>query len=329
MNVRIYGTGKYLPKQMITDHMLDKKMDLAPGTTFKKSGVQTRYFVQAETASMMGALAAKEALHHAGLRLSDIDCIVCCSATQEQAMPATATLIAAQLGEEARGIPAFDLNSTCLSFLTALDLLSYPIMQGRYRYVLLISTEIASVGLDWKDKETATLFGDAAAAIVLGKGNPKDTSRIIASKMETYSEGAHLSGIPGGGTRLHPRYHLDQDGHPHLFQMDGPGIFKLSLKVLPLLYQQVLTSAKLSTEDIQLVIPHQASAQALKLIRKKLVIPTDKFLITIKDYGNTIAASIPLALHLAITTKKVSRNDTIVLLGSAAGLSIGVLIFVY
>jgi 3-oxoacyl-[acyl-carrier-protein] synthase-3 len=327
--IRILGTGKYLPKTLITADQLDKKAGLRLGTTLRVSGVETRHFIEDETASMMGAAAAKEALTNANLTIQDIDCIICSSGTHEQAMPATAALISEQFGALARGIPAFDVNSTCLSFLTGLDLLSYAVQQGRYRNVLIVASEIASVGLDWKDKESCTLFGDGAAAAIIRKSNDHEGSKIIAANMETYSEGAHFTEIPGGGTRFHPRHYLDEDGRPHLFRMNGRNVYKLSIKILPDFVEQLFQAANMSMNDIKLVIPHQASVSALRLIAKRLNIPEEKLLITVKKYGNTVAASIPLALHDAITQKQIVRGDKILLVGTAAGLTVGGMIIEY
>lgn len=327
--VRILGTGKYLPQQKITADQLDRKLGLAIGTTIRISGVETRYFINDETASVMGASASKQALANAGLTIKDIDCIICCSGTHEQAMPATATLISEQFGIDARGIPAFDINSTCLSFLTAFDFISYVICQNRYRNVLLIASEIASVGLNWKDKESCTLFGDGAAAAIIGQTKNHETSKIMIADMKTFSEGAHLTEIPGGGTRLHPRYHLNKDGSPHLFCMDGRSVYKLSIKIIPGFVKNLLQRADLSINDIQLIIPHQASLSALRLITKRLNIVNNKLLITVQKYGNTIASSIPLALHDAIIQSQIVRGDKLLLVGTGAGLTVGGMIIEY
>ncbi len=327
--IRILGTGKYLPKQLISAEMLDKKTGFTPGTSLGTSGVETRYFVENETASLMGSIAAKEALSNAGLAISDMDCIICASGTHEQAMPATAALISEQFGIEARGIPAFDINASCLSFLTGLDLLSYAVHQQRYCHVLIVSSEIASVGLNWKDKKSCTLFGDGAAAVVIRKSNDQESSKIIASDIKTYSEGAHLTEIPGGGTRFHPRDHLDAEGHPHLFRMEGREVYKLTIKVLPDFVEKLFRTADISMSHIKLVIPHQSSLSSLRLFAKHLDIPMAKLFITVKKYGNTIASSIPLALHDAITENKILRGDKILLLGTASGLTIGGVIIEY
>jgi 3-oxoacyl-[acyl-carrier-protein] synthase-3 len=327
--IRILGTGKFLPGLKLTASELDLRQGYSAGSTLRHSGVETRYFVTHETASYMGAQAAKLALQAAKLGIADVDCIVCCSGTREQAMPATAALISLQLGPSARGIPAFDINATCLSFLTGLDLLSFPIQLGRFQKVLLISSDIASVGLDWQDKESCTLFGDGAAAVIIGKSEVHESSKIITANMETYSEGAHYTEIPGGGTRFHPRDVMHADGHPHLFQMAGRKVYKLSAQVLPDFLRRLFVMANMTMAEVDLVIPHQASLPALNLMRKKLAIPEEKMLITVQRYGNTVAASIPMALHDAEETGRIKRGDKLLLLGTAAGLMVGGMILEY
>jgi 3-oxoacyl-[acyl-carrier-protein] synthase-3 len=245
----------------------------------------------------------------------------------EQAIPCNAALIQEQLGLLHSGIPSFDVNSTCLSFITALDMISYAIDCGRYENVLLVSSEISSVGLNWSQAESSILFGDGAVAVILSKS--QDSSGILNSHMETYSAGSHLSEIRGGGTKIHPRVYDDQTKEDFLFDMDGKAIFKLSYKLLPSFLEKLFSPINLSLQDLHMVIPHQASASAMKIIRKKLGVDEARFMNIIENYGNMIAASIPMALHEAVKQGRVKRGDTIMLLGTSAGLSIGGIVLEY
>jgi 3-oxoacyl-[acyl-carrier-protein] synthase III len=325
--VKIVGMGSYLPKRLRESKEIDKMIGADSGWSEKKSGVKQRYFVSDETATYMGAKAAKQAIENAGISLSDIDCIISASGTNEQAIPCNASLIQKHLGLQSSGIPCFDVNSTCLSFVSALDMVSYAVHAGKYENVLIVSSEISSVGLNWKQRESSILFGDGAVAIVLSPAN--DTSKILSSHMETYSEGAHLSEIRGGGTKLHPRIYSEQTADEFLFDMDGRAIFKLSYKLLPDFLDRLFKRTDLSIADINMVIPHQASSSAMKIIRKKLGVKEERFMNIIDRYGNMIAASIPLALHEAVIQGRVKRGDTILLLGTSAGLSIGGIILEY
>jgi len=328
-SVKILSIGKYLPKRKIYAEDLDKKLNLPEGWTAEKAGVLVRHYVENETSSKMGALAAKEALSSAELTLTDIDCIVCASGTAEQPLPCNASLIQKELDGEYSGIPCFDINSTCLSFVTAMDLLSYLIDAGRYKKVLIVSSEITSVGLNWEDKESCTLFGDGAAAVILEKTPINETSKIFCSDMKTFSKGAHYSEIKGGGTNLHSRGYSENNKNDFLFYMDGKKLYKMSAQILPAFVENMLKNVNLSLSEMELVIPHQASFMAMKLTQKNLNILEGKFLYTIGHHGNTVAASIPMALYDAIESGRIKRGDKIMFLGTSAGMSVGAMAFEY
>lgn len=198
---------------------------------------------------------------------------------------------------------------------------------GRYKNVVIISSEISSVGLNWGQNESSILFGDGAAAVVITKSD--HTSSIIASHMETYSSGAHLSEIRGGGTMIHPREYSEERKEDFLFDMNGRAIFKLSSKYLLKFIDKLLMDTGYSLADIDLIVPHQASGPAMRLIRKKLGVDEERFMTIFEDYGNMISASIPVALFEAIKQKKVQRGNKILLLGTSAGLSIGGILLEY
>lgn len=328
-NIAIRGMGIYLPKRRVTSAELDERLGLKEGWTAKKTGVLQRRYAEGETTSQMGAKAALAALKQCGYGVADIDCMISASGTTQQAIPCTAALIQKELGAESSGIPAFDINSTCLSFVAALDMISYLIDAGRYRRVLLVSSEIASVGLDWAQKESCTLFGDGAAAAVIERTSDGCTSRILASRMETYSKGAHLSEIRGGGTMLHPRNYTEETKADYLFQMDGRGIFRMTSRMIEPFVDQLLSESGLAMSQIDWVIPHQASGMSMRILREKLGITPERFVSIIADCGNTIAASIPLALHETIERRGAKRGDRMLLLGVSAGLSLGGIVLEY
>ncbi|MDN4494846.1 beta-ketoacyl-ACP synthase III [Ureibacillus aquaedulcis] len=327
-NVKIIGTGKYLPNKKVFAHELDELLGVKKGWVEQKSGVALRSFVGNETASQMAAHAASEAINEAGIHKEEIDCIVSVSGTMEQPIPCNAALVQKQLGLSESKIPCFDINSTCLSFVTGFDTISYLVHSGRYNNVLLVSSEIASVGLNWEAKENAILFGDGAAAAILTKTPENGNSKVLAGHMETFSDGAHYTEIRGGGTRLHPNNQnaVETD---FLFDMNGKSIFKLSSRNIGDFVDTLLAFSDCTMDDINLVVPHQASGMAMRILRKKLGIAEAKFMNIIHNHGNTIASSIPMALHEAIVQNKVQRGSKIMLLGTSAGLSIGGIVFEY
>ncbi|MFW5433419.1 beta-ketoacyl-ACP synthase III [Paenibacillus apiarius] len=327
--VKIIGTGSYLPKQRITAEEMDRRLGVPAGWSLKKSDVRVRYFVEDETAAEMGAFAAQAALQDAGLTFADIDCIVCASGTMQQPIPCTAALIQQAIGQGQSGVPSFDINSTCLSFMAALDVMSYLIAAGRYRRILIVSTEIASVGLNWEHKESAVLFGDGAAAVIVGQSATHEQSRIAASLMETYSTGASYSEIRGGGTGLHAKLYDDTRMSDYMFHMDGHAIYKMASRLLPEFLERLLGPGNRAMSQFPLIIPHQGSAMAMRVISRKLGIAPEQLMNITADHGNTIAASIPMGLHEAIRQGRMQRGDRVLLLGTSAGLSLGGLVLDY
>jgi 3-oxoacyl-[acyl-carrier-protein] synthase III len=327
-SIKILSTGKYLPKHKVTAQALAERIGVSSQWIEKKSGVMVRYFVADETTSQMATFAAKEALASANLSIQAIDCIVCANTVPEQGIPCTAALVQRQFGQAALGIPAFDLNATCLSFVTAFDTLSYLIEAGRYQRILLISSEIATHALDWSDHESCTLFGDGAAAAIIEKSTGTETSSILSARMETYSEAADLAQCLGGGNKHHPRDYL---AHPEsfVFQMQGRAIYRMASKILPGFLARLFEPMGITMADIDLVIPHQASLMSMRLLRKQLEIPEDRLMVIAHDHGNTIAAAIPMALHEAIHQGKLKRGDRALLLGTAAGFSVGGIVLEY
>lgn len=328
-HVKVAGTGRYLPGTGVSAEAIDLRLGIEPGWVMRKTSVANRHFVEEETASQMGAYAAQEALQAAGLTFADIDCLVCASGTMEQPIPCTAALIQRALGEEESGVPCFDINSTCLSFVTALDTMSYLIEAGRYRRILIVSSEIASKGLNWTDKESAALFGDGAAAAVVERSAEGESARILNARMTTHSGGAKHSEIRGGGSGIPSGLYREETAADYLFSMDGEAIFRQASRLLPDFMDSLLGSAGLAMADFKLVVPHQGSVMAMKLLQRKLGISQEQMLYIAPHYGNVIAASIPLGLDMAVREGRLERGDKVLLVGTSAGLSLGGVALVY
>lgn len=322
--LKILSTGMYLPKRVVTGFEVDEKLGLSHGKSEEMTGIAERRYVTDETASQMGAFAIMGALEKSGLRYEEIDAIICASGTQEQALPCTASLVQRALKREDVNIPCFDVNSTCLSFVTALDLASSLVATDRFKTIVIVSTEIASVGLNKKQHEAYALFGDGAAAVIVQKPKDGETNGIVHAAMKTYSEGAEHCRIEGGGTKYHPTKAFDAERF--LFAMDGRKVFRLVLETIPEFFAEAMKDSTLSLDDLSLIIPHQASGAGMALVRKKLGIDPAKYMDILSKHGNMIAASIPLALHYAIEQGRVKRGDKVMLLGTSAGMSIGAVI---
>ncbi|MDB6132657.1 MAG: beta-ketoacyl-ACP synthase [Verrucomicrobiales bacterium] len=322
---QIAGLGKFLPERRVSAEETDALAGLEPGWTIKHSGVHSRYFAAVhETASWMGARAAERALAQAGLSPGDVDGIVCASGTMQQPVPCTAALMQRELGPAFAGVPSFDINATCLSFVVALDHLAPVVASGRYRNLLLISSELASPGIDWSHPESCTILGDGAAAAVIRPTPAGESSAVLASGLETWAEAASLTEIRGGGTGIPGSRHDGSNTGDYLFRMEGKAVFRFASGRLPAFTARLLGAAGLrGWEDLKLVIPHQGSLMAMRLLRKRLGIPEERFFVHAQDGANTIAATIPIGLHDAWAQGRIGRGDRIALMGTSAGLSIG------
>src|ERR1700744_3321459 len=188
-SIRICGTGVAVPEHILTSDELDRRFGLPAGTIFKRYGVRSRHQATHESAAQLAAQACEASLAEAGLRWCDIDCLVAASATMDQALPYNAAMILETLGTQANRIAAFDIGASCMSFLVALDTLSYLVESVRYGNVMIVSADIATFSLDWSTLGESAIFGDGAAAAVIRKAADSEPSAILASRIETYAEG--------------------------------------------------------------------------------------------------------------------------------------------
>jgi 3-oxoacyl-[acyl-carrier-protein] synthase-3 len=323
--LHILGTGAALPAEAVTSAELDARLGLAPGTVEKRTGVRVRY-VHRGSAAALGAEAAHRALAAAGLGLGDVDCLVAASGTPDQAMPSNSALIHRELGLSA--VPAFDVGASCLGFLAALDTVSCLLEAGRYRRVLIVASDIASCGLDWSKLEASGIFGDGAAAAVVGPGEGTG-SALLASAFATYSEGAHLCEIPAGGSRHHPE-RVDGPFLPFArFRMDGKAVFRLAGERLPGFLDGLLAAAGVRLAEIPVVVPHQASHHALQYLRRRFRLRREQMIDLFAEQGNQVGASLPSALDAAIRSGRLRRGDTALLVGTGAGIHLGGLVLCY
>ncbi len=327
-NVKILGTGVYLPKRIVTSKELDEKQGLPLGTVERTSGVvQRRYAdISTESQSKMGAFAAMAALENAQMKYEDIDAIISCGGSFEQPIPCTAALIQRALGKEDSGTACFDVNTTCLGFVNALDLVSCLIATKRYRNVLLIASEMASAGINESHLESFSLFGDGAVCAVVGPTPENETSKVLNAHLMTFSSGADYCSVKGGGTQLNVKQFKNLNDIPvekFLFHMDGRKVFRAAAETIPKFVEKLLQPMQTTIQDFKWIIPHQASQSGMELVRRRLGVSPDHWVSIIENHGNMIAASIPLALHIAIQDKRIQRGDRVLLIGTSAGLSIG------
>lgn len=326
--VRVLGTGVAPLDSPVTSAEMDIRLGLAPGSVERRTGVVSRHVETKRSAAELGADAARRALEAAGLCLDDVDCLVAASGTPDQAMPCNAALLHHALNFGTRATPAFDINASCLSFLFALDTLSYLIDAGRYRRILIVSSDIASCGLDWDHLEESGIFGDGAAAAILGHAGDSG-SAVLASAFATFGEGAHSCEIRGGGSRHHPSRVTEPFAPLTTFRMDGKAVFRLAGGRLHAFVEDLVHASGIPLADIPVVVPHQASAQALRYTRHRLRLRGDQMVDIFAGHGNQVAASLPSALHEAIISGRLRRGHHALLLGSGAGVSLGGVVLCY
>lgn len=320
--MRIQGSGAVQPQLLLSSAAIDARLNRPCGWTEANFRIRRRAVADAaETSSALGAAAARAALDAAGWRAAELDVIIGACGVMEQPIPGTACLIQRRLGLGESGVPAFDVNATCLSFLVALDLVNLGFGAGRWRRALVVSADIASAALDFEHPEASVIFGDGAAAVAL-EALP-GPSALLAYRFETYGEGTGLCALEAGGTRLRPHDDLPGFLAGSRFRMDGPGVFRATARRFPAFLARLLESSGLGAAQLDLVVPHQASANALDHLRRALPALADRVVDIFADHGNQIAASLPTALHAAIATGRLQRGDVALLLGTAAGISLG------
>jgi len=320
--VAFAGTGSYLPPTVLDAATFDKLAGKPEGWSERSSGVRSRHVVHHETVIDMAAAAARQAIARAGVPATDIDCIIASGALAHQPIPTSAVLIQRALGLQTSGIPAFDVNATCLSFLAALDLAGALITAGRYRTILVTAADMPSHGTRPDDPEVRAMFGDGAAAALL-KLSERPDQGVVALRMETYSEGAEACTLRAGGTGLSPHGDLKAFLRATWFEMDGPLAYRISARYMPAFFERLLAAAGVTLHDIDLVVPHQASAHALHLMRKRLGVPREKLVDLFAERGNQVSASIPSMLDHALASGRARKGDLILLIGTAAGITLG------
>jgi 3-oxoacyl-[acyl-carrier-protein] synthase-3 len=314
---RIAGTGSFLPPNRLSNEQLVARLaadgiESSDSWIVERTGIRARHFADDDMASSdLAVQAARQALAAAECQATDIDLIIVATSTPDMVFPSTACLVQRKLG--APGGAAFDVQAVCSGFVYGLAVADSMIRTGMARKALVIGAEVFSRILDFKDRTTCVLFGDGAGAVVL---EASDTPGIVAS--ELHADGRHVEilctpGTVSGGAIL---------GDP-LLKMDGPAVFKLAVGVLEDVARSVLVKSGRTEADIDWLIPHQANIRIMQSTAKKLKLSMDKVIVTVDEHGNTSAASIPLALDVAVRTGKVRPGDTVMLEGVGGGFTWG------
>lgn len=312
MHSRIVGTGGYLPAQVLTNAELARRLDTSDEWVQARTGIRQRYIAApGEQTSDLALAASRQALASAGVAPADVDLIVVATTTPDMIFPSTACILQAKLG--ASGGPAFDVQAVCSGFVYALALADLMVKSGGARNALVVGAEIYSRILDWNDRGTCVLFGDGAGAVVL---EPSEAPGILSSHLHADGRYRNILSVPGGVANGIVQ------GRPFL-QMDGGAVFKFAVKVLAEVAQEALAANELPPSAIDWMIPHQANIRIMDATMKKLALPMERMVSTVAEHANTSAASIPLALDIAVRDGRIQTGNHVMLAGVGGGFTWG------
>jgi 3-oxoacyl-[acyl-carrier-protein] synthase-3 len=314
------ATGFHVPERVVTNADLSRLMDTSDEWITQRSGIKTRYWVsEGETGVTLAREATCQALANAGMKAADLDCIVYCTCTPDHFEPGNGVFLERELG--LRDIPAIDVRNQCSGFLYGLSVADAWIRTGQYRRVLLVGAEVHSRGLDktTRGRDTAVLFGDGAGVAILGPTSA-DGRGVLSTHL--YADGRHAEKLwvdaPGLAHDPFISEELLQAGK-HRAVMEGREVFKYASVLMPQSVATALAHNGLTPADVTLLVPHQANLRILEMVQKATGLREDQVYTNIQKYGNTTAASIPIALHEAVCDGRLARGDLLVLTAFGSG----------
>lgn len=320
-SVIVKGTGSYTPPKALTNNDLSKTVDTSDEWIFSRTGIRERRIAgEDETSSSMGAQAGLRAIQDAGIQAEDIDVILVGTMSPDMIFPSTACLVQDKLG--IKQAMCFDVVAACSGFLYIMEVASGLLSTGRYRNALVVGAEKLSSILDWEDRTTCVLFGDGAGAAVLTLAEEGQSSGIIDFKLGADGSKAELLHQPAGGCALPPSA-ATLENRQHFLKMRGQEIFKNAVRVMGQAAVEILEQNGIEPDQLKCVIPHQANMRIIESLSTRLHIPIERFFLNLDKYGNTSAASIPIALDEAVRAGRVERGDVILLVAFGAGLTWG------
>jgi len=319
-NSSIIGTGSYVPERVLTNDDLSKFVDTSDEWITTRTGIKERHIAaEGEATSDMATKAALRALEAAGMKAEEIELIIVATVTPDMFFPSTACFVQKKIG--AANAVCFDVSAACSGFLYALQVARNFINTGARGTALVIGAEKLSSLINWKDRNTCVLFGDAAGAVVLKRNDDTASNapgRVLSTVMGSDGNLADLLKVPGGGSAC-PITPENADSRPNTIHMEGRETFKHAVTRMCQAAEQALAQAGLATTDINMVIPHQANARIITAIAERLGVPEEKTFMNLQKYGNTSAATIPVALDEAHRSGAIKRGDVLLLVAFGGG----------
>lgn len=314
---KIIATGSYTPERVLTNFDLEKMVDTSDEWITERTGIKERRLASdSQAASDLACEASKKALKQAGLKAKDIDLIIVATVTGDMPVPSTACILQSKLN--AKNAAAFDINAACSGFIYGLSVADSFIKSGMYKRILLVGVEMLSRFTDWEDRTTCILFGDGAGAAIL---EATDGENGIIS-IDLYSDGNlwELVSLPGGGSKYPPSKETINK-RLHFFKMKGNETFKVAVRTLESLVVNTLKKNNLKPSQLSTLIPHQANLRIIQAIANRLSLSMDKVVVNLDRYGNTSAASIPIALDEAVRMGRIRKDDYVLLEAFGGGLT--------
>jgi 3-oxoacyl-[acyl-carrier-protein] synthase-3 len=345
-NTRIAGVGKFIPEKVVTNHDLEKMMDTSNDWIVERTGIEERHWLRRgeETSSTMGAKAAKIAIEMAGIQAEDIDFIIFATLSPDYFFPGNGVLIQRHLGISNKEVAALDIRNQCSGFIYGLEVADQFIKTGKYKNILLVGAEYHSGGLDisTRGRGLSVLFGDGAGAVIL-QPTEDNTKGVLTTHI--HSDGTHAEILSAKIPGMHGGYYEEDDSiygfddstdHPFVLltqkmldenmifpYMDGQAVFKAAVRKFPEVINEGLKTTGLTTKDVKLVIPHQANLRISQFVQKILRLTDDQMFNNIQKYGNTTAASIPIALSEVLEQGLLEEGDVLVLAAFGSGFTWG------
>lgn len=318
---RIVGWGMAVPERVLSNDDLAAFVDTSDEWIRTRTGIHERRIAGArESTATLGLRAAQAALDVADLQPVEIDLIVVATSTPDYVFPSTASLIQDWIGATRAG--AFDLSAACTGFIYALEMATQAIRAGSVEIALVIGAETMTRVLDWSDRDTCVLFGDGAGAVILRASDT--TGGVLACTLGSDGSGADLLVIPNGAGHYADTAASENSAEGlHKLHMDGRGVFRFATRIIGAAVTQVLEKANTSLDDVALIVPHQANQRIIDTAARQLKVPSERFFSNLADYGNTSAASIPIALCDAVEQGRIQPDDRVVLVGFGGGLTWG------
>jgi len=312
----IAGTGSYVPERILSNADLERMVDTTDAWIMERTGIRERRIAAPEeTSSTMAVIAARRACEDAGISPADIELIIVATITPDYVFPATACLVQQAIGAKRAG--GFDLEAACSGFVYGVNVASGLIASGMYRNVLVIGAETLSRLVNYQDRSTCILFGDGAGAAVLSAR--ENGAGVLYTSMHAEGEQQSML-IPAGGSR-HPASPETVAQHLHTLHMDGKRVFKFATKIFVDLVEEAMAACRLKRDDVAMVIPHQVNQRIIEAAVRKLEMPIEKFFVNLDRYGNTSAASVPIALDEARRAGKVHAGDHVITIAFGGGLT--------